>query len=115
MTRLLATQHAYSLAREAYRVLQEAGAVHAAARQRSVLKSLQGAVRHAARLQHGPPPVRTITVHRRAGLSTIRGIAPICKLCQRNPAVKRCRRCRTPACATCIDQGLLKPPCTEAR
>lgn len=63
--RLHHTEIGYHYLREAYDAFKWAGAIHTAARVRACLKSAQGAVRHAERLERSGPGNRTITVHRR--------------------------------------------------
>lgn len=63
--RLHHTEIGYHYLREAYDAFKWAGAIHTAARIRACLKSAQGAVRHAERLERSGPGNRTIRVHRR--------------------------------------------------
>lgn len=64
--RLSNTRQAYTLVTAAYGLLTRAGAIHAAAKVGATLKSVQGAVRHAQRLEDTDhPPNRKIRVHRR--------------------------------------------------
>ena len=50
--RLGYTTHAYRCVIEAYDALKACGAIHAAARVKACLKSVEGAVRHAERLNY---------------------------------------------------------------
>lgn len=64
--RRIDTEYALRCVTLAYDRLKACGAIHAAARVRTCLKSVEGAVRHARRLEHTDyPPKFQVTVHRR--------------------------------------------------
>lgn len=67
--RLIATEKAYRYVHLAYQELKACGAIHAAARVKACLKSVEGAVRHARGLdlrgEEAIAKMKKIRVHRR--------------------------------------------------